>query len=449
MAASSEPAGRAKSGEPHPNRPRRVSGIRAGVIVFVGIAIANVGNYLFQLIAARWLGPGQYGDLAALIAVAALITLPLGGLQAAVAREVATLEAEKRHALAAARIRYGLDLALGAGVIAAAALMLFSKFIRQMLDIASLSAVLMTLALVVPAFLMPLLLGWLQGVQRFGLLSATLSIGPMLRIALLAIVVAAGQGVAGAIGATLVASAAALVIPIAVLRANLERGIPRAAGRFDWTKGLRRSFPVVTGLLALTALSTIDVVVANTALEGHWAGIYGSAALIGRVILYLSTAVVTVLLPKVSERSALRLDTRTILSASLIATAVLSLGMTLAYTLFSGTIVTLTVGREYADAGPLLWIFALAMSGYALLNVLLFNDLGHGGTSMVKLLVGGTAAQLAGFAIFHDSAWQLVTVSALSAALLLVAHEAFVEPSLLRAVRTSGTVLKGLRGRSR
>jgi len=446
MAASSEPAGRAESGEsPSVRLPRRTSGIRAGVIVFFGIAVANAGNYLFQLVAARWLGPGQYGDLAALVAVAALITLPLGGLQAAVARDVATLEAEKRHALAAARTRYGLGLALGAGVIAASALMLLSEFIRQMLDIASLLAVVLTLALVIPAFLMPLLLGWLQGVQRFGLLSATLSIGPMLRIALLAIVVAAGQGVAGAIGATLVASAAALVIPMAVLRANLGRGIPRAAGRFDWTKGLRRSFPVVTGLLALTALSTIDIVVANTALDGHWAGIYGSASLIGRVILYLSTAVVTVLLPKVSERSALRLDTRTILSASLIATAVLSLGLTLVYTLFSGTIVTLTVGGEYADAGPLLWIFALAMSGYALLNVLLFNDLGQGGTSMVKLLVGGTAAQLVAFAIFHDSAWQLVTVSAATSFVLLLVHEVLVDPSLTRGVRSIGTVTRNIR----
>lgn len=414
-----------------------MSGARAGAIVFIGIAVANAGNYLFQLIAARWLGPGKYGDLAALIAVAALITLPLGGIQAAVAREVATLDAAKRHALGVARVRYALGLTLTAGVIVATALILSSELIRHALDIESLSAVVMTLALVAPAFLMPLLLGWLQGLQRFGLLSATLTVGPLVRIALLVALLAAGKGVAGAAGATLVASAAALAIPLATLHSDIGTSGPRKAGSFNWTKGVRRSLPVIVGLLAVTALSTIDVVVANIALDEQDAGIYGSASLISRVILYLSAAVVTVLLPKVSERSALQRDTTAILSASLLATTTLSVLATVFYTLFSDTIVSLTVGGEYADAAPLLWVFALAMSGYALLNVLLFNDLGRGGTAMVKLLVAGAIGQLVGLAIFHDSVWQLVTVSAVSAAALLLIHEVVIDPSLVRAARSS------------
>ena len=94
MAATPQPLSAAEpAGQQRRDTPERMSGARAGVIVLIGIACANVGNYLFQLIAARWLGPRPYGDLAALIALAALITLPLGGIQAAVAREVATLEA--------------------------------------------------------------------------------------------------------------------------------------------------------------------------------------------------------------------------------------------------------------------------------------------------------------------------------------------------------------------
>ena len=63
-----------------------------------------------------------------------------------------------------------------------------------------------------------------------------------------------------------------------------------------------------------------------------------------RVVLYLSTAIVTVLLPKVSERSALKLDTKAILSASLLATGVLGAGATIVYTLFSSD-------DRFADSG--------------------------------------------------------------------------------------------------
>jgi O-antigen/teichoic acid export membrane protein len=296
---------------------------------------------------------------------------------------------------------------------------------------------------------MPILVGWLQGQQRFGLLSATISVGPIVRIVLLGVVIAAGMGVAGAVGATLVASAAALVIPLVALHGNVGRGIPKAAGHFDWKTGVRRSFPVIVGLLAITSLSTVDVVVANITLDGHESGIYGSASLIARVILYLSAAIVTVLLPKVSERATLHLDTREILSASLLVTGALTGAAVVVYAVFPNTIVSLTVGAEYAAAAPLLWVFALAMSGYALLNVLLFNDLGRGGTTMVKLLLVGTVAQLVGYAIFHDSVWELVTVCAVSAALLLLVHEAFVDPSLLRAARSSRTTMNNLRSSRR
>jgi O-antigen/teichoic acid export membrane protein len=425
-----------------------MSGLRAGVIVFAGIAIANGGNYLFQLIAARWLGPGQYGDLAALVAVAALVTLPLAGIQAAVARDVASLDAAGQRRLATARIRYGGRLALAAGLGGAVVLIAFSELIRRLLDISSLPAVVMTLALVVPAFVMPLLLGWLQGVQRFALLSATVSAAPIARIALLGVAAAAGSGIGGATGATLAAAVIALVIPLIALHRSAA-GMSRTDGRFEWTRGVRRSFPVIAGLLAVTALSTIDIVVANMALDGHDAGIYGSASLIARVILYLSTAVVTVLLPKVSERAAQQRETSTILSASLLVTAVFSGLVTIVYAALSGPIVSLTVGSEYERAAPLLWIFALAMSGYSLLNVLLFDDLGRGRTTMVKLLVAGAALQLVGFALFHGSVWQLVIVSASTAGILLVAHELFLDASLIRAARGSRAVIREMRSPSR
>ena len=38
---------------------RQISGVRAGAVVFVGIAAANIGNYAFHLIAAGHLHDGQ------------------------------------------------------------------------------------------------------------------------------------------------------------------------------------------------------------------------------------------------------------------------------------------------------------------------------------------------------------------------------------------------------
>jgi hypothetical protein len=98
-------------------------------------------------------------------------------------------------------------------------------------------------------------------------------------------------------------------------------------------------------------------------------------------------------------------------------------------------LVRITLGGEFADAAPLLWLFALTMSGYALFNILLFADLGRGGTRVVRLAAAGAVIQLAGLAIFHGTPWQLLTVSAVTSLGLLVVHEIAIDPSLTSALR--------------
>src|SRR4051794_21633311 len=83
------PAGAVIIGEEVAVAAPEVSGIRAGAIVFIGIGVTNLGNYVFQLLAARHLGPSSYGDVATLAALLATASLPLGGIQVFVARHVA------------------------------------------------------------------------------------------------------------------------------------------------------------------------------------------------------------------------------------------------------------------------------------------------------------------------------------------------------------------------
>ena len=128
-------------------------------------------------------------------------------------------------------------------------------------------------------------------------------------------------------------------------------------------------------MLAITALTTADVIVAKAVFDDHDAGIYGSASLVGRVILYLPAAIVTVLLPKVSARTTRGEATGDILAASLGVTLAASALLTLVYAAVPDLVVRLAFGSAYEDASSLLYLFGIAMSGYALLNVLLIYHL--------------------------------------------------------------------------
>lgn len=406
------------------NRQRPpMRGVRAGAIVLAGVATLNVGNYLFHVIAARHLGPARYGDLATLITIASLISLPLAGVQVWVARNVARFvqagDLVAAHWFSRRVAVYLVVVGSGSTLL----LLLLTWTIQDALGIASPAAVAITALTALPAIVSPVTWGVSQGLERFSLVAVVYAAGPVARIAFTLIAFAIGLQVGGAMLATLASMLVALGLPLFVLR-DWFRPAPQAGRRIDRRAAFWSLLPVMIGLLAITALTSDDVVVAKAALSEHEAGIYGSASLIGRVILYLPAAVITVLLPRVAARTADRRESLDLLAKSLGVTAAFSVIATAIYTLGASPIIRVAFGARYADAAPLLWRFAVAMSGYALLNVLLVYHLGRDNARMAWALAVGAVAQLFALIAFHRTSAQLVEVDMVFAALLIVSHEA-------------------------
>ncbi|MGH2816002.1 MAG: hypothetical protein ACRDLC_12715, partial [Actinomycetota bacterium] len=69
--------------------PRSRSLRRDALVLAVGMAVANAGNYGFNLVMAFLLGPEAYGALAALLALVLVGSVPGLALQAVVARRTA------------------------------------------------------------------------------------------------------------------------------------------------------------------------------------------------------------------------------------------------------------------------------------------------------------------------------------------------------------------------
>jgi O-antigen/teichoic acid export membrane protein len=420
-------------------------GVRAGTIVLIGIAAGNLGNYLFHFVSARFLGPGQYGDVASLVALSGLISLPLVGVQLTVARYVAGFAENGDAASIRSLTRRSFALGLLVGSLLTALLLALSLPLQKLLNIDSLTAVALTLVTTGPAVLAPVALGLAQGLQRFGLFALTIGAAPVVRVVAAVILLGVGFGVAGAIGATLAATMAALTLPLWPLRSWFRKSSARVsaiAGR----EALSYLLPVVVGVLAVTSLTTVDVIVAKAVLSDDEAGIYGSASLIGRVILYLPAAIVMVLLPKVSARTVAGRETLDVLAKSLLVTGGFCLAATALYASAPGLLVFVAFGSEFEEAAGLLWMFAVAMTGFAIANVLLAYQLGRGSGTFSWLLAVAAVFQLLGFAVFHESAEQLLAIDICVALAVILLHELFVERTLVPVARELATTLRrGLR----
>jgi O-antigen/teichoic acid export membrane protein len=414
--------------------PRDVGGVRAGSIVFLGIAAANIGNYLFHLVSARVLGPSLYGDVASLTALIGLITLPLVGVQMAVARYVAGFnelgDAASIHVL----YRKGLLIGLAAGGALTLILTLASVPLHRLLEISSVTAVVLATLIALPTLLVPVIAGLAQGMQRFWLFAFTIGAGPAIRVVLAAAMFAVGLEVSGAMAATTLSVAISILIPFVALRSWL-RPEPEATLAVSRRELVGYLVPVVLGVLAITSLSTIDVLFAKSLFDSETAGLYGSASLVGRVILYLPAAIVFVLLPKVSARAAVGRDTTDVLAKSLLVTAGFCLAAIVVYAAVPELLLSIAFGPDYEDAASFLWLFAVAMSGYAILNVLLAYHLGRGEARFSWFLLGGAVVQIGLFSVFHDTPRELLVTDIAVAGALLVVHEVFVDDLFRRMIR--------------
>jgi O-antigen/teichoic acid export membrane protein len=416
-----------------------VRGTKAGLLVLIGIGALNAGNAAFHLLSARLLGPSQYGEVVSLIAAQGLIALPFGGMQYAVARFVAEDAARGDAEAVASFLRRALigtaALAVGVTIVLTG----ISPLLRHALGVEKLLPVALTGLYMLPALLVPTVSGAAQGLQRFALISGSLIAGSASRIVLVVLLIPVGLGVGGVMGATLVAGFVSLLPMTSFILSWLRRPARSDRGPSNRTV-IRYVAPVLAGTLAITSLTTADLIVAKLALSSQDAGIYGSASFIGRLLLYLPMTIATVLLPKVTSRAATDADTEEILHASLAVTALFSLAGTALLVLLPKLVIAVTFGSKYNSAIPLVGLFGLAMTAYALLNVQLAYHLGHGRVHMAWLLLGGAVAQLALYGFVHGSTYELVGANLATSLALLLLHEFLVERTLPESARWAWTV---------
>ena len=411
-----------------------VRGTRAGLVVLAGIATVNTGNALFQLIAARHLGPADYAEVVSLLALAGLIGLPFGALQILVARYVAAGAARNDRGTIASVTRRNLALAGTLAVAACVLLLAFAPALRRVLSIDGWWPLVLTALVALPALPTPVLWGLAQGLQKFGTLSFSMASGTMIRLVGIVALTATGLSVSGALGVTLLGSGVSFLVPLLLLGGWMRRA--PTTGEVPGNSELARAaIPIAVGTLAIASLTTADLIVAKIALSDEAAGIYGGASLLGRLLLYVPATIATVLLPKVSSRVAAARDTDDILGASLAVTVLISLGLLAVLVLAPTFIVGSSLGGNYEAAAPLIGLFGAAMMGCAILNVLLTYHLGLGSSAMSWLLLGGAFAQLAGYAVFHGSTYQLIGVNIVTAGALILIHELAIKNSGRLAAR--------------
>ncbi|NPD06394.1 oligosaccharide flippase family protein [Nocardioides sp. zg-1308] len=379
-----------------------------GTSVAVATSVMNIATYGFTMLAARIIGPSEYGALAACLSL--LIVLQVGalGLQATAARRIAV----DRGNVAAIE-RTVLSLTTRVSLVAGVVMLVLCPVINRLLNLDDLlTAAIVSLA-VVPLTLAGGQAGVLQGERRWGALSVFYLAGGIPRLVVgTSLILWRPDATAAVLGVTL-----GLLFPVAVgwwvLR---ERRTPDvAAPEHSARSMLVESVHNAQVLFVFFALSSVDIVMARHVLDDHDAGLYAAGLIMTKVMLFLPQFIVVIAFPDMASPE----SRKRALVRSLLAIGVLGVLAVAAARLLSGVAMIFVGGSDFGEVEDLLWVFAALGTVLAMLQLQVYAVLARQARRSV-LLVWGALVAIVVLGLQAGSVAALVTTVVSVDAVLLV-----------------------------
>lgn len=386
------------------SKPRLPIWLTGGAILLISMTVVNAGNYLFNLVLGRWLGPAAFADLSLIVTLMLMVTFITVTFQLTAAKISAAYHAEGDTVQLEAFRQWFGKLAWVIGGVAGAIVALGSPLWRDFFNSQS-ALPFVVLGVGLPVyFAQGVDRGILQGQTRFIRLSLTFVVEMVVRLGLGLALVALGWSVMGAV----LAITASFFATWLVAR---EWASPSEVNELAVSqKAIVRAFawPVVVVHISQILINNSDILIVKRFFEAEEAGQYAALALIGRVVFFATWSVVNTLFPVVAQKHAKGESYRKLLWAGLGLVCAMSAAIT-ALTIFVPELIVNTLfGEAYLSIAPLLWLYAVATMLYALGNVVVNVRLSAENITGTWLATLFGIAQVVTLWFFHDSLRQVV-----------------------------------------
>jgi glycosyltransferase involved in cell wall biosynthesis/O-antigen/teichoic acid export membrane protein len=281
---------------------------RHTILLSTAAMVGHVCNIAFQMIVGRRLPANEYALLATFLALFAIISRPLGTLATAMNHYTSILLKEKRESLIGKLMLKWTVLTLIPSSVLSAICIIFSSLIADFFHLNRIEPIIVAALALPVACVAPVFSGSLAGLQRFGVSALAGSSASILRVLLTTVFIyfvfpasgwALAGHVAGMYGSFLII--AVVLAPLVLMKADHTARVPSM-----------RLFLISAFIIQIASgvLVTGDVVFVRRYLPN--ATDFAYAATMSRIAIFLSSAVVSAMFPKVASFGSHRREDRAI-----------------------------------------------------------------------------------------------------------------------------------------
>ena len=386
-----------------------------GSILLAATVITGIANYFFHFYMVRALSYEDYGILFSLLAIVMVLSVPATSIHTVITKYVSKFRARNENGKIAFLFFHSTKKLLFFGTLLLVIFILLSGQLSSFLKIPSRIPVVVVGFVLLSFFIVPVPFGTLQGLQKFTFLGVSIILASILRVLFGIFLVRLGFSVNGALAASFFSGVIAFLIvfvPLSIFYKGeqIDRNIQ--------TGEMYKFFlPTLLALGSLNIITYIDVPLVKHFFSPSEAGFYSTAALLGKAFLFPPMALAAAMFPKVSGYGN---ESRFLLNNTLLFSVLLLILGILVCLFFPKFILTVLEEKKdltplfFSTTIPLLRLFGIAMSPFALTNVLIYYNLARHETKFLYFLLPGALLQIIVLSIFHMSLLQVVFILGVS-----------------------------------
>ncbi|MGK0413419.1 MAG: O-antigen/teichoic acid export membrane protein [Polaribacter sp.] len=389
-------------------------------IFMISALLVNAGNYFYNVVLGRLLGPEKFADAAIMITFLLMLAFIAMTFQLVTAKFSVIFEDTVRKVFISNTYRNAFIV----GLISAIIVILFSSDLQFFFKTSS-SSMFVVFGIGIPFyFLMSVNRGVYQGKKEITSLSVTYQLEMISRLLI----------TFGLLYFFQIESS--LIIAIGIFFSFIFGLIPFNIKRISFSNPFKLkklqtkmvyNFFIITAFYELTQIiiNNSDILLVKHYFESYEAGLYASLALIGRVVYFIAWMFVMLLLPTVVQLHKEGKPTVHILLKYVGYISILSVVIIFSCFLFPTIIITLLFGNEYVMITPLLWKYSLATGLFAVSNIFAYYFLSLDQYIPVILSCLFGMLQVILVILFHKSLDQVVQMQIFAMILLLLVQISF------------------------
>ncbi|MFY7811741.1 MAG: sugar isomerase [Flavobacterium sp.] len=385
-----------------------------GKIFMFSMLIVNAGNYVFNLILGRYLGPVAYSDAAILITF--LLIISFIGMTFQIVTTKYVIEIEEKFKTQFIQLISFFSIIIG--LIIGLLIFINSSILQDFLNTSN-NFIFKIFALGIPIyFLLSVNRGIYQGENNMKLLSITYIFEMFSRFLVTFLLLY-----------FINTSDKSILVSIGILFSFIIGLFPLSKMFF-----LKNIFnhkidikPIILFFLltsfyefSLIIINNSDIILVKQYFSNYYSGLYASLALIGRVVYFVTWTFVMIQIPKVIQLHKKGEKTTQILFKNIFIILFFSLSIVFFTYLFPNFVVFIMFGNHYIEIAPLLWKYALATSLFAISNIFTYYFLTLNNYFPVLLTSIFGFIQIYFITLFHSTLEEVVYVQIFSMFILLL-----------------------------